>query len=114
VIDWQYNPPDGLSIVASPTIGPDGLLYGAFEISGAFAIEPLTGQLVWSNPGQPMMNDKSGEAVEAKFGPDGIRILTDFRRHAQNCSFPPINPATISHQASRLPAATFASSNLVS
>jgi len=23
----------------------------------------------------------------------GIRNLTDFLRHAQNCSFPPVNPA---------------------
>jgi hypothetical protein len=23
----------------------------------------------------------------------GIHYLTDFRRHAQNCSFPPVNPA---------------------
>jgi outer membrane protein assembly factor BamB len=70
-IDWQYRPPNGVNIEVSPTIGPDGLLYGAFEISGAFAIEPLTGSLVWSNSGEPMMSDKSGEAVEAKFGPSG-------------------------------------------
>ena len=70
-IDWQYNPPNGINIEVSPTIGPDGLLYGAFEVSGAFAIEPLTGEVVWSNPGDPMMTDKSGEATEMKFGPAG-------------------------------------------
>jgi outer membrane protein assembly factor BamB len=70
-IDWQYNPEDGVNIEVSPTVGPDGLLYGAFEVSGAFAIEPLTGDLVWSNPGQPMITDKAGQAVEARFGPAG-------------------------------------------
>jgi hypothetical protein len=47
------------------------LLYGAFEIMGAFAINPQTGDLLWSNPGDPLISDKSGEAVEAKFGPAG-------------------------------------------
>jgi outer membrane protein assembly factor BamB len=70
-IDWEYRTPDGVNIEVSPTIGPDGLLYGAFEISGAFAIEPLTGNLVWSNPGDPVISDKSGQAVEGRFGPSG-------------------------------------------
>ncbi len=67
-IDWSYNPSNGVNIEVSPTIGPDGLLYGAFEVSGAFAIEPATGQVLWENPGDPMLSDKSGEAVEAVFG----------------------------------------------
>ena len=71
VIDWQYNPPNGINIEVAPTIGPDGLLYGAFEVSGAFALDPIIGTEVWSNPGDPVMTDKSGEAVEAKFGPSG-------------------------------------------
>ena len=70
-IDWQYNPAAGINIKTSPTIGPDGLLYGAFELSGAFAMEPLTGNVVWSNPGDPVMTDKAGDAVETKFGPSG-------------------------------------------
>lgn len=69
LIDWQFVGP--LNIEVSPTIGPDGLLYGAFEIMGAFAINPQTGAVLWSNPGDPMITDKSGEAVEAKFGPAG-------------------------------------------
>jgi outer membrane protein assembly factor BamB len=67
-IDWTYNPSNGVNIEVSPTIGPDGRLYGAFEISGAFAIEPLTGEVLWENPGDPMLSDKSGEAVETVFG----------------------------------------------
>ena len=48
------------------------------------------------------------------FGPKCIRNLTDFRRPVQYCSFPPVNPAKISHQACRLPATTFARSKLMS
>jgi outer membrane protein assembly factor BamB len=70
-LDWEYNPDDGINIKVSPTVGPDGLLYGAFELSGVFAMEPLTGELVWSNPGDPVMSDKAGDAVEMKFGPSG-------------------------------------------
>ena len=36
--------------------------------------------------------------------PWGIRNLTEFPRHPQFCSFPPVNPAKDSHQACRLPA----------
>jgi hypothetical protein len=40
--------------------------------------------------------------------PWGIRNLTDFGRHTQYRSFQGINPATISRQACRLPAAALA------
>lgn len=70
-IDWQYDPTDGINIRVAPTIGPDGLLYGAFELSGVFAMEPSTGAVLWSNPGDPVMSDKAGDAVEMKFGPSG-------------------------------------------
>jgi hypothetical protein len=33
------------------------------------------------------------EDIHDAVQPWGIRNLTDFRRHAQNCSFPPVNPA---------------------
>lgn len=69
--DWQYRPPDGVNVRVSPTIGPGGLLYGAIEVSGLFAIEPLTGAVLWTNPGNPVMTDKAGDAVEMKFGPSG-------------------------------------------
>ncbi len=68
-IDWRFDGPSNIEV--SPTIGPDGLLYGAFEVLGAFAINPLTGQLLWSNSGDPMITDKAGQAVEARFGPAG-------------------------------------------
>ncbi|MDH3350803.1 MAG: PQQ-binding-like beta-propeller repeat protein [Gammaproteobacteria bacterium] len=70
-IDWQYRPLDGFNIRVAPTIGPNGLLYGAFELSGVFAMEPLTGTVIWSNPGNPAMTDKASDAVEMKFGPSG-------------------------------------------
>ncbi len=69
-IDWSYYDSGSSGPQIAPTIGPDGLLYGAFDGGiGAFAIEPLTGQIVWSNIGNPRLTDKSGEPVEAKFGP---------------------------------------------
>jgi len=70
-IDWQYRDPGSPKIQVSPTVGPDGLVYGAFEITGAFARNALTGDLVWVNPGTPTMTDKSGDSVEMRFGPSG-------------------------------------------
>ena len=69
VIDWRFNGPSNID--TSPKIGPDGLLYGAFEVLGAFAMNSLTGELVWSNPGDPVITDKAGEGVETVFGPAG-------------------------------------------
>jgi len=72
IIDWEFRDPGSPGPRVAPTIGPDGLLYGAFDVGiGAFAMEPLTGELVWSNTGAPRMTDKSGEATEMKFGPSG-------------------------------------------
>jgi hypothetical protein len=70
-LDWQYHPDGAINIMVAPTIGPGGLLYGAFELTGLFAIEPLTGAVLWTNPGEPVMTDKAGDAVEMKFGPSG-------------------------------------------
>ena len=71
-IDWQFTEPGYNAIVNSPTIGPDGRLYGVFEVGlGAFALDPLTGQLQWSNNGEPRISDKGGDAVEVRFGPSG-------------------------------------------
>jgi len=71
--DWVFRPPGGSpGARVAPAIGPDGLLYGAFDVGlGAYAIDPATGDLVWSNPGNPNISDKSGESVEARFGPSG-------------------------------------------
>jgi hypothetical protein len=77
-IDWQFYDPGSPGPRVSPTVGPDGLLYGAFDAGiGAFSMEPLTGQLVWSNPGNPPMHDKSGQATEARFGPAGSGLPVD-------------------------------------
>ena len=71
-IDWQYWDGSSRGPRVAPTIGPDGLLYGSFEGGiGAFAMQPSTGQLVWSNSGTPLLSDKAGQAVEARFGPAG-------------------------------------------
>jgi hypothetical protein len=36
---------------------------------------------------------KIKKEIRTSSGPDGIRVLTDSHRHAQYCSFPPVNPA---------------------
>ncbi|MHC5109615.1 MAG: outer membrane protein assembly factor BamB family protein [Planctomycetota bacterium] len=46
-IDWTYS---GLDVQGSPVVGPDGLVYGAMEVSpGAFALDPSNGQEEWIN-----------------------------------------------------------------
>ena len=49
-IDWIFTAQNAQGIFASPKVGPTGLLHGGFEVAvEAFGIDPLTGELVWSN-----------------------------------------------------------------
>ena len=61
---------------------------------------------------RPVIDERTG--ADDTVRPWNNRNLTESRRHAQYFSFPPIDPATISHQPHQLPATTFARSNLVS
>ncbi|MDH3298906.1 MAG: PQQ-binding-like beta-propeller repeat protein [Acidimicrobiia bacterium] len=71
-IDWEFTDFGSPAVKVAPTIGPDGLLYGVFEIGiGVFAMNPLTGEIVWSNVADPIISDKSGGGTEMRFGPAG-------------------------------------------
>ena len=69
-IDWQFHDPGAQGIHVSPTIGPDGRLCGVFDVGiGAFALDPATGQLEWSNSGDPHIYDFGTLGTEMTFGP---------------------------------------------
>lgn len=71
-IQWQLFDPGAQDIQVAPMVGPDGGLYGAFELGiGAFAVDAATGQLLWSNPGDPIMSDWGSLGTEMRFGPAG-------------------------------------------
>jgi outer membrane protein assembly factor BamB len=65
-IEWTFG---GQDIQGSPTAGPDGRVYGVFDvIPGAFALDSSTGQLDWS------IGSISGwldDATEIRFGRPG-------------------------------------------
>ncbi|MHC5113164.1 MAG: outer membrane protein assembly factor BamB family protein [Planctomycetota bacterium] len=66
-IDWTVS---GQELGGTPTIGPDGMLYGAFEVQpGAFAIDPATGQYDWTN--DPQISNWGQPGNEIRFGRPG-------------------------------------------
>jgi len=68
-ISWTF---DGIDIKGSPTVGPDGMLFGAFEvIPGAFGIDPATGGLEWENRGDPVLRGYGMLGTEIRFGRPG-------------------------------------------
>ena len=70
---WKFNDPNAQGMQVAMTPGPDGRLYGAFDLGmGAFALDPLDGQLQWSNTGVPPMIDIGNPfGTEVAFGPSG-------------------------------------------
>lgn len=68
---WVFTEPgDGQGLIAGPTVGPDGNIYaisGIFGL-GAFSLTP-SGQLRWSNNGDPVMEQYGQMGVEIVFGP---------------------------------------------
>jgi hypothetical protein len=55
-IRWTHvEPSSGQGVIAGPTVGPDGNVYVVADIGGlgAYSLSP-TGQLRWSNPGNPV------------------------------------------------------------
>ena len=69
--------PYGLTI-AGPGVGPDGNIYGTFEVRpfdaiGVFALDPL-GDLLWSNEGDPIVDVGSSEGQEIAFGADRLYV----------------------------------------
>lgn len=75
---WFFEAdPYGLTI-AGPGVGPDGNIYGTFEVRpfdaiGVFALDPL-GNLLWSNEGDPIVDVGSSEGQEIAFGADRLYV----------------------------------------
>ena len=69
-IRWSYTEPwSGQGVIAGPTVGPDGNVYVISDFGGlgAFALSP-TGQLLWSNPGDPTFAEFGQLGAEIVFG----------------------------------------------
>jgi len=81
---WQFTNTvgGGLWIIAGPTVGPDGNIYVVTQASsggvglGVFSLTP-TGQLRWSNRGNPMVQEQGALGVEIVFGPSRAGRQTD-------------------------------------
>ena len=70
-LKWTFTePPGGQGVIAGPTVGPDGNIYAVTDIGGlgALALSP-SGQLLWSNTGDPVMAEQGQLGVEMSFGP---------------------------------------------
>ncbi len=69
---WEQTDPGAQGIHATPTIGPDGRLYGMFDRGiGAFALDPASGQVEWSHPGDPRLRHVGQNGIETVFGRSG-------------------------------------------
>ena len=69
-IRWTYTEPTaGQGVIAGPTVGPDGNIYVISDYGGlgAYALSP-GGQLLWSNPGNPMFSEYGQLGAEIVFG----------------------------------------------
>jgi hypothetical protein len=69
-IKWTFTEPSvGQGLIAGPTVGPDGNIYAVTDVFGlgAIALSP-SGQLLWSNPGNPIFEERAQEGVEIVFG----------------------------------------------
>ncbi len=70
-LKWTFTEPQGgQGVIAGPTVGPDGNIYAVTDIGGlgALALSP-SGQLLWSNTGDPVMAEQAQLGVEMSFGP---------------------------------------------
>jgi outer membrane protein assembly factor BamB len=69
-IKWRFTEPSfGQGVIAGPTVGPDGNIYAISDYGGlgAFALSP-TGQLLWSNAGNPAFSEYGQLGAEIVFG----------------------------------------------
>jgi outer membrane protein assembly factor BamB len=69
-IRWSFTEPSvGQGVIAGPTVGPDGNIYSISDYGGlgAFALSP-TGELLWSNSGNPTFSEYGQLGAEIVFG----------------------------------------------
>jgi outer membrane protein assembly factor BamB len=77
-IRWTFvELTSGQGVIAGPTVGPDGNIYVVGDIGGigAFALSPA-GDLLWSNPGDPIFGEYGQLGAEIVFGSG--RLFTSF------------------------------------
>jgi hypothetical protein len=70
VIRWTFTEPSsGQGVIAGPNVGPDGNIYVVSDFGGlgAYALSP-SGQLLWSNPGDPSFIEYGQVGAEIVFG----------------------------------------------
>jgi hypothetical protein len=78
-IRWRFTEPSsGQGVIAGPTVGPDGNIYVISDYGGlgAFALSP-TGQLLWSNLGNPNFLEFGQLGAEIVFGPGRLFAAFD-------------------------------------
>jgi outer membrane protein assembly factor BamB len=67
---WIFTDTNTQSLIAGPTIGPDGNLYAVTDIGGVGAVSfAPAGQMLWSNPGSPILTEYAQVGAEIVFGP---------------------------------------------
>jgi outer membrane protein assembly factor BamB len=72
-LKWTFTEPSGgQGVIVGPTVGPDGNIYALTEEFGlgALALSPA-GQLLWSNPGDPLPYEMGQVGAEVVFDATG-------------------------------------------
>ena len=78
-LKWSFTDPlGGQGVIVGPTVGPDGNIYAATDFGGlgAFALSP-TGQLLWSNAGNPTIGETGQQGAEVAFGSGQLYVGVD-------------------------------------
>lgn len=83
-VKWTFTTTNTQGLLAGPGVGPDGNVYGIMETPGigAFSLDPADGGLLWSNEGDPVMNEHGQRGLEIAFGAD--RFYSAFDERAVN------------------------------
>jgi outer membrane protein assembly factor BamB len=69
---WVFTDTNTQGVIAGPAVGPDGNIYFATELNGRglVCLSP-SGDLLWSNAGNPAFNENGQLGEEITFGPAG-------------------------------------------
>jgi outer membrane protein assembly factor BamB len=70
---WTFTDTNNESVIAGPSVGPDGNLYVVTDIGGlgAFSLAP-DGSLLWNNTGNPTLTEYAQIGAEIVFGPSQL------------------------------------------
>lgn len=83
-LQWEYLPPDPVSLHTGPNVGPDGNIYAVQEVRagdglGAFSLA-ADGDLRWFNEGDPLIGPADLSNSDVVFGADRFFAGMDFPR----------------------------------